>query len=63
MKTFVKGEKAFVFLRPIKVTITKARPYWDEYYCRKCGKHINIDTLYGRSNDGRTFCLKCCKEV
>jgi hypothetical protein len=63
MNPFQKGDKAYVSLKPIKVTICKARPYWEDYYCRKCNCHIKMNSLYGRSYDGYKFCLNCCKEI
>ena len=65
MKQFEKGDKAQVILKPLKVTIYKAKAsaYYNGYFCRKCNRVIKDNSLYGRSSDGRQFCLNCCKEL
>lgn len=65
MKQFEKGDKAIVILKPLKVTICKARAsyYYNGYHCLKCSRVIKDGSLYGRSSDGRQFCLKCCEEL
>jgi hypothetical protein len=65
MKTFEKGDKAIVNLKPRKVTICKALSsrYYNGYYCRKCNYSIKDGSLYGRTSDGYQFCLKCCEEI
>lgn len=57
------GDRAIVRLRPVRVTITKATPYWDEYRCRKCGSPISAGQPHGYSKDTRHFCIKCCEKA
>ena len=64
--SLLKDDKTIVYLRPLKVTICKANPFWEHegyYNCRKCNRRIYRGQLYGRSRDGRTFCLNCCEGV
>lgn len=63
MKQFTKGDKAIVRRKPLTVTISKATPYWNDYYCNKCGRLIKPGNLYGRYSKGDRFCLNCCEET